>query len=177
MGWPDAAAELAAAAARSESDVQVSQLVPAEWAQISLADRLRGSTGRKLTAVTSDGARHEGELVDVGDDWLLLVISDVETLMFLRAIVSVSGVGDPSASSDAAPVSAHSANMLWREWSRMRRHTRMVLADGSVIAGRVVRVGRDSLDVVLHPRDRAATSRDERIVVVSSAVLWVSGSR
>ncbi len=177
MGWPDAAAGIAASAARAESDVQVSQLVPAEWARISLADRLRGSMSRQLTAVSSDGSRHEGKLVDVGDDWLLLVNGDVETMMFLRAIATVSGLGDPSASSDAASASCSSANMLWREWTRERRHTRIALADGSVMAGRVFRVGRDTLDVVLHPRDRVATSRDERILLVSSAVLWTSSSR
>ena len=169
MGWPDSGADVAAAAARSESDIQVSQLVPAEWAQITMADRLGGSMGRQLTVVGLDGSRHEGTLVEVGDDWLLLANGDTDTMLLLRAITTFSGLGDPTVSSDTAWPSLPSANTLWREWCRGRRHIRVALVDGSVLAGRLVRVGRDTFDVVLHPRDRAATSRDERVVVVSSS--------
>jgi len=177
MGWPDPRADVAAAAARSESDLQVSQLVPAEWAQIALVDRLGGSTGRQLTVVGLDGSRHEGTLVEVGEDWLLLAMGDTDTMLLLRAITTVSGLGDPTVSSDTARPSRPSANMLWREWCRSRRHSRVALVDGSVLAGRIVRVGRDTFDVVLHPRDRVATRRDERVVVVSSSVVWASSAR
>jgi hypothetical protein len=177
MGWPDPEADVAAAAARSESDVVVSQLAQAEWAQIALADRLCGSMGRQLTVVALDGSRHEGKLVEVGDDWLLLASGDTDTMLVLSAVTTVSGVGDPAVSSDGMRVSFPSVNSLWREWCRARRHTRIALADGSVLAGRVVRVGRDTLDVVLHSRDRAATSSDERVVVVAASVVWTSSPR
>jgi hypothetical protein len=177
MGWPDPRADVAAAAARSESDIQVSQLVPAEWAQIALVDRLGGSTGRQLTVVALDGSHHEGTLVEVGDDWLLLANGDTDTMMLLRAITTVTGLGDPTVSSDTTRPSLPSVNTLWREWCRARRHTRVALVDGSVLAGRMVRVGRDTFDVVMHPRDRVATSGDERVVVVSSSVIWTSSSR
>ncbi|HVQ86706.1 MAG TPA: hypothetical protein VMT88_00860 [Actinomycetes bacterium] len=172
-GWPSDDDAVVEAEDRGAADTQVSQLVPAEWARISLVDRLRGSINRSLRVQLVDGSRHQGTLAEVGDHWLLLIERDKRVLVFVHALMTLAGVGEPTPSADNHEAGRR-MQAVCREWGRQRRIVTLGVRDGTHVTGSLTRVGTDTLDVVVHPFDRSASNQDERLVFANSALLWLA---
>jgi len=171
--WLDDDAALRAAADdRRESDVAVSDLVPAEWAGISLLDRLRAACGRRIAVTVTDGVTVDGLVVEVGATWLLMSSPTVDTVIALAELVSLTGVGSPTP--DAIATRLLGPGTVWREWARGQRRARWALKDGRLTTGSVWRVGSDALDLVQHPLDRVARAADQRVVIPFTSIRWAA---
>ena len=170
----DDVAARAQAQHRRDLDVEVSDLVPAEWVAVSLTDRLQSARGRTVTAITADGSILDASVVEVGENWLLLRNASGDTVLALAELSTLSGVLPPTISDKPAQLLGQ--GVLWREWARSRRRARWALIDGRVITGSVRRVGSDALDLAQHPLDRAATAADPLVLVPFGAVRWAASS-
>jgi hypothetical protein len=173
LNWPSTERALRAAAEdRRDTDVEVAELVPAEWAGISLVDRLLATCGRNITLTVSDGVTLGGVLAEVGTTWILMRTPASDTVVALSEVVAFTGMGPPTAANGATHLPE--AGVIWREWARQRRRARWALRDGRVTSGSVWRVGSDALDLVQHPIDRAGCAADQRVVLPFTAIRWAT---
>lgn len=80
---------------RREARGQVAELTRAELASIELRDKLHAHLGQQLKVSVAGSGQHEGTLVDLGADWLLLQTSHnhQHTVVRLEAVAAVSGIG------------------------------------------------------------------------------------
>ena len=141
--------DLAAADADLERDAEVAERTRIERAHASLADRVRGATGR-LDVLTRGGSRVGGEVAEVGADWMLLAepsSAGAEHVVPFAAVVTVRGLGRASAL-PASAVALRSVASVLRSWCRDRAQVRLVLADGASMVGRADAAYADHLDVV-----------------------------
>lgn len=158
-----------AALERRMADTDVGDLIPVEWAAVSLVDRMRGSLGQRIDLTLVDGATAAGAVTEVGDAWVLLEDDVAQTLVALAAVCTIRGLGPPAPKS---PTRLLGPSVVWREWARWKAPARWAINDGRVISASVFRVGKDALDLVEHPLDRAPTRTDPRVVLPASAVRW-----
>jgi len=165
---------LSQAQQRREAAGVVSDLVQAEWVSVFVGGRLTAAGGRQLAVDTMDGVTSTGVVVDVGRDWLLLRQGELETLVRLSMVVTISGLGSGSHPAVSSP--GVGEGTIWRDWAVARRRCRWGLSDRRVVAGTPYRVGKDALDIVQHPVDRSAVQADGRMVIPYAAICW-SGSR
>lgn len=141
---------------RGEIAAEAAELTRAEWAALTLADRLRGARGGAITLHLAWGERCSLRLSAVGEGWLGGETSDNTGLVVPLAAVAVLD-GDLSASagppSSASPVSLAAA---LRRITRIRATVAVVGAHGTVLGeGTMDRVGRDHFDLVRHAPDEA----------------------
>ena len=169
--WHDEWAE-AARQQRLDEDQQVAELVPAEWAGIHLLNRLRASVGRRLTVTLDGSASVSGVVDEVGVGWFMLSDQGTGTLVCLRAVSSMDGLAK-DAPVDSPP-SRLPQTAVWRQWARQRAHVQIRLHRDFRIEGSVLRVGRDFVDVVEHPRDRRPLPSDRTTTIACDAVAWAS---
>lgn len=153
MRWESLFADLDAQAAtleRAERSAEAEEFARAEFASLTLADRLRGAIGEQLRVHTFDGGLHHGRLTACGPDWLLLDEEPArETLLRSAAVVTVTGLGRHAVTVTgtghvAARLGLRSA---LRGIARDRSAVTLLLVDGSMLAGTLGRVGADFVEV------------------------------
>lgn len=135
---------LAAADADLERDTEVAERTRVERASISLADRLRGATGR-VGLVLRGGAHPSGTVEDVGDGWVLVLGPRGESLVTLCAVLTVTGLG--RAARFAGPLDERSITSVLRGWCRDRSEAALHLVDGTTVRGVVAAAYADHVDV------------------------------
>ena len=176
--WEDLFGDLAAQAEQAEADelaAEVSDRSRREHALLTLGDRLRPAVGTSV-AVTCVGAGPvRGVLRDVGPDWLLL---EGEVLVATAAVLGVSGLG-ARAEVGTSEVDAR-LDLRWalRGLARDRSGVRLVLVDGTALAGTIDRVAADHLDLAEHPEGearRAGAVRQVRLVPLSALAVVRGG--
>ncbi|WP_303324845.1 Fis family transcriptional regulator [Actinomyces radicidentis] len=150
MDWNELLADLESrfdADRRADIAAQSADLAEAERGQVVLVDRLRGAVGRTVRIGTRGGRTLAGRLLRVSEDVLLLEEGDgLQALVPLGAVAAAGPLPGP------APVGrtrrraglADALRGLARSGARVR-----VLLVGSELTGRIVRVGRDHVDVVV----------------------------
>lgn len=168
--WSDASAE-AVHGQQQDDDVAVSELIPAEWAGVALRDRLASAGGRLLTIRVSHGVTWTGAVADVGADWFTVRLPDAALALFTSgAVATVSGL--PTQVTVASAADPPTQPSLWRQWLRERRQVHLCTTSGTVVEGTVVRVGRDHVDIVEHPRGRVPLMTDDRVTIPLGATSW-----
>ena len=150
MDWDALLADLESrfeAERRAEIAAQAADLAEAEIASLRVADRLRGALGRTVRLRTCGGVPVDGVLTRAEDGFVLVEEGDgLQALVPLGAVAAAGPLPGP------APVGrtrqraglADALRGLARSGARVR-----VLLVGSELTGRIVRVGRDHVDVVV----------------------------
>lgn len=181
MDWNELLADLESrfdAERRADITAQSADLAEAERGQVLLVDRLRGAVGRPVSLGTWSGRTVAGRLARVGEDVLLLEEGEgLQALVRLRAVATAGPLPGPAPEARCRRAClADALRGLARSGSRVR-----VLLVGSEVTGRVVRVGRDHVDLVVDGtpdralRTAARASRDA--VTVALGALEVVRSR
>jgi hypothetical protein len=143
--------------AGAERQAEIAERTRAEFAQVTLADRLRGSEGRHVHLVTRLGEPVDGELTGVGADFVLLTSARHECVLPLAAVGSAGGLGHASLSEEAAgPVRARlGLGSVLRRIAADRSAVTLVGSDGRPRSGTLQRVGADFVELVEHAYDEA----------------------
>jgi hypothetical protein len=153
MRWESLFADLDAQAAsleQAERAAEAQDVARAEFATLTLTDRLRGSTGEQLRVHAAGAAVLSGRLLACGPDWLLLDERPAsEVLVRTAAVLAVSGLGRPTVTAaGAGQVQARfGLRSALRGIARDRSPVTLLLTDGSTMAGTLGRVGADFVEV------------------------------
>lgn len=148
MRWDDVFAELAAefaAAEREEDEARLGELVVAEVAGTTFADRCRARRGQPLTVRVRDGSVRSGSVRDATRAWLLLAEGDRRSLVPLTAVVLAWPL--QGSAPEPGPVEAriglgHALRALAEQ-----RLPVLVCTEAGDHRGQIVRVGADHLDL------------------------------
>lgn len=167
--FDDLEAQLGAAGA-AELAAEVAERVRIERTQVELADRLVAWVGGSLTLHLSGGQRVAGTLRAAAQTWLL--VDTGPTLVPLRAVLGVTGLGAAAATADRERLARRwSLGAVLRAVARDRSPVRVGLVDGSALTGTVDAVGADHLDLAEHPADEL---RRPRAVSAVRTVPWAA---
>lgn len=134
--------------ALAERDTEVVELTLAEYAQISLAERLHASRGARLRLRLLGGQPVQGTLARAGEDWILVVDGPTEWLVRHDAITTVAGA---SARADHAAtwpvVDRLTLRALLRRLASDTDGCVVHFVQGERAEGRIGRVGRDFFEL------------------------------
>ena len=147
----------------AELDAEVSDRTRRESALVALVDRALGAAGSRVSVRTAGTGVVQGVLLDVGSEWLLLAEDGGrEALLPLPAVLSLSGLGLPTAVPGGPVFTRLGLAAALRAIARDRAAVSVGLVDGSVLTGTVDRVGADFVEVSVHgagePRRREDVS-------------------
>lgn len=178
MRWDDLFADLEgqlAEAGSAELAGEVADRSRREMALVALADRLRGSLGTRVAVRVAAVGPVEGELAEVGSQWLLLrEAAGREALVPLAAVLSVAGLGPASAppGSGGAVLARLGLTSVLRGVARDRAPVTLWLVDASTVEGTVDRVGADFVEVTARdPGTAGGPGRVTRVVPTAAMVL------
>lgn len=158
MRWEGLFADLEgqlAAEERRELDDEVAERTRRERALVTMTDRLAGAAGTSVRLGLSLDIRVQGELADLGDDWVLLraEASGREQLVPTASVVTVSALGQHVEAARSAR--RFGLGYALRALSRDRATVAVCLgggaAPGVVLVGTIDAVGADHLDLAEHP--------------------------
>lgn len=167
----------AAAIDAADHAMEVADRTRRETALVGLLDRLRAHEGGPLVLTVQGVGAVRGGLLDTGVDWLLLEEDGGrEVLVPLRAVLTLTGLGQRSEAPGSAGEVASRLDLRWalRGLARSRSPVVVVLLDGSSVFGTLDRVGADHLDLAEHePGEarRAAAVRQVSTVPVAALAL------
>lgn len=166
MRWDDLFRDLEAqlaAAGAAEMEAEVADRTRREAAQLTLLDRLRAATGRRVAVRVHGLGLVEGLLAEVGSQWLLLDEgAGREIVLPLTAVLSLSGLSawtDVPGSAGQVFVRLGLGSAL-RAIARDRAPVSTWLVDGSVVSGTIDRVGGDFVEVSTHAAGEARRRED-----------------
>lgn len=164
---------------RRDRDAEVADRTRAERARIELAERYAASRGRTLTVGIVTGESVEGELTDLGADWLLLRDRAGHDLVIATAaIVAVSGLARTS--NPAVTARRFAMGYALRALARDRAPVVVTDRSGGRVSGTVDAVGRDWFEISEHPVDevrRPGQVRARRTIPVAAVALVRSTAR
>jgi hypothetical protein len=110
MGWDDRFRDLvedlaqqAAGWRLAERDAEVAELSRAEYAEVELSARLRGSVGAPLVVDVLGVGPVDGRLHRVGQGWMLLAGETHDWVVATAAVAAVRGLADRVAADHVAP--------------------------------------------------------------------------
>jgi hypothetical protein len=159
---------------QAELAAEVAERTRGETGRIGLVDRTRAAVGLELQILVRGAPALTGRLARAGADWLLLDEPDRrETLIASAQVVSVRGLGRAAAVPGSAGVveSRIGFRQVLRAVARDRSRVRIHLADGSVRAATIDRVGADFVDVAIQlpaaPRRSAELCGSELLVIAA----------
>ena len=139
----------------AEREAEVEELAVAEYAQVTLVERLHGARGSPVRLRLVDGDLLSGTLRRVGRDWLQ--VDDphgCSWLVRIGAVAAVSGLGSRAVNEDALPVTARlSLRSALRALAQARGHCVLHLVGGDRVEGVPGRVGQDFVEIL--PADPA----------------------
>lgn len=181
MRWERLFDDLEAQAAeleRAERAAVVEGRARSEFAAVGLGERLGPSVGGAVRLTLIGGHSIAASLRHVGPDWLQLDDgSGREWLVNLAAVATVGGLGRlvaPAEPDDRVDPGRprrvvesrlglrHALRLIARDRSAVRLH----LGDGRTVDGTPDRVGRDFLELAVHPAGEARRARAVREVLV-----------
>lgn len=139
----------------AEREAEVEELAVAEYAQVTLVERLHGARGSPVRLRLVDGDLLSGTLRRVGRDWLQ--VDDphgCSWLVRIGAVAAASGLGTRAVNEDALPVTARlSLRSALRALAEARGQCVLHLVGGDRVEGVPGRVGQDFVEI--HPTDPA----------------------
>lgn len=134
---------------RRERDSEVADRTRRERASVELGARFAGAVGANLRVRLVTGLQVQGELLDLGEDWLLLRLeSGRDAVVPVGAVVGV--VGLPLRASAARTARRFALGYALRGLSRDRAAVAVTDTSGQVVTGTIDVVGADSLDLAEH---------------------------
>lgn len=151
--WDDLGAQ-AHAWDRDDFDAEVDDRARVENAALTLMDRVRACSGRRLQVEVRGARQWDGTLVAHGSDWVALeadpLAGGMQVIVPTTAVLTVRGLGTRAVPVAAlGPVAARvSLAMVLRRAAEGAQQVCLHLDDGRLLRGDVGRVGRDYLDVV-----------------------------
>jgi hypothetical protein len=155
------------------------ELTRAERAQVLVVDRLRGAVGQDVRALMRDGGSVEGEILEVGADWVRLRSrADARsTWLVLRAVVLLEDlptrVREPGRTRLRPPGLGTALRALARD--RALVHVR---TEAGELRGRIAGVGQDALDLRLLPTgEQHAAAGTRTVTVMLEGILAVAAQR
>ncbi|MGW5854014.1 hypothetical protein AAG742_07470 [Micrococcus sp. 2A] len=167
LGWQGTVAEAA-------------ELTRAEWAGITLADRLRGARGADLRVHLVEGQALHVRVRTVGRTWFGVDLTGGgSAVVRTAAVAAVEGSLGAAVPEPAGVAGEIGLAAVLRGVARSRAAVTVVGLRGDVIVeGTVDRVGADHLDIARHARDEARRRGAVRgvLVVPFSAVGLVRGA-
>jgi hypothetical protein len=151
--FEDLEAQLVEAAA-DELRAEVADRTQREVSELGLADRLRAGSGAQVALRVTGVGVVSGTVRSTGPDWVLLAEPlGVETLVSLAAVVQVTGLGSRASLPRGELARRLGLGYALRGLARDRAVVRVVLTDGSTLAGTIDRVGADHFDVTERSED------------------------
>ena len=159
---------------RRERDSEVADRTRRERAAVELGARFAAAVGGTCRLRLVTGAHVEAELLDLGEDWLLLRAgSGREAVVPLHAVVGVLGLSQRA--TDARTARRFALGYALRGLSRDRAHVALTDTSGQVVTGTIDAVGADFLDLAEHAlgEDRRAENVRGRHTVPFRAVVLV----
>lgn len=158
--FDDLEAQLAALQ-EQERRGEVAEHTRAERGRVDLGERLLAHRGRSVTLHVRGVGRVSGTLEDLAPTWLLLgregvAAAGTRVLIHRPALLSVSGLGRHSAPYPGEVARRLGLGPVLRALSRDRAFVRLVDVEGTRLAGRIDRVGRDHLDLTPLPDEGTA---------------------
>jgi hypothetical protein len=169
------------ALAAAELEAEVRDRVRREHSLLRLVDRLSPAVGAALQLLLAGAGRVDGVLLDTGVDWLLLQEAPSRDLLVpTAAVLSVAGLGRRSGVPGEEGAVGKRLDLRWalRGLARDRAAVRVVLVDGTTVAGTIDRVGADHLELAEHaagePR-RAGAVTGIRLLPLPALALVRSG--
>lgn len=149
MGFLADLEQQAATAFARERDVEVADRARAEYGRVTLASRLMACHEQLLTLQVAGVGQLAGNLVRVGDGWLLLSAATGDWLVPLAAVTGVRGLTERSVPEEAWPVTARlglgSALRGLAEQGRVQAR----LTSGDTMTCHLERVGADFVEARL----------------------------
>jgi hypothetical protein len=159
---------------RRERDSEVADRTRRERACVTLLARFAASVGSSLRLRLLSGRQLRGELLDLGEDWLLLRLeSGGEAVVPVLAVAGVSGL--PARSRVTRTARRFALGYALRGLSRDRAQVALTDAGGHVLTGTIDVVGADFLDLAEHAlgESRRAENVTGRTTVPFSALQLV----
>jgi hypothetical protein len=148
--------------ARDEFDAEVADRTRREVARVRLFDRIRSAGDRPLRLTVIGAGNLGGTVRRVGQGWLLIEIDQGDAVVTEPAILAVEGLAVAATEPGSAVEARTTIGHILRALARDRSPVRIVLRDGSPVAGTIDRVGADFIDLAEHaadePRRPAAVS-------------------
>lgn len=170
MRWDELFADLEAELAaleRADLLADTAEHTRIERARVTLVDRLAAAGGLPLAVRLRGGTRLRGVVVGTGPDWLLLDdgtssrTGSNEILIALASVCAYSGLPvrvDTHGQLARRLDLRHALRAIARDRATVQVHD----TDAGVVVGTVQRVGRDHLDLAVHPDDQAPRRRAVR---------------
>lgn len=165
----------------AETVADLTDLIRAERAGLTLSDRLRGQLGAELGWCLRGTHVFDAELVDVGADWLLLRRGvRQELVVSLEAVIEVRRMARSARQDPGAVARRLGIGSVLRRLARDRAEVGVRLAGGTVpaeeVVGTIDRVGADHFDLAEHPA--GSPRRPGAVIRVRTlrfaALVWVS---
>jgi hypothetical protein len=153
MRWDDLFRDLEAQLAAGEAaerEAEVADRTRREAALLRLVDRALGATGCRVAVLVLGAGDVQGQLREVGSEWLLLDEEGGRTsLVPLAAVLWLTGLtGRSDVTVSASGVFRRlGLGSALRAVARDRSTVALWLVDGSVLTGTIDRVGSDFLEV------------------------------
>ena len=131
-----------------ERDLEVAELTVAEYARISLGERLHASLDHVIRVRLVGGRQVSGRLARVGADWLLLVDGGAEWVVRTAGVVSITGLSPRADNEETwSVVDRLSLQALLRRLSADSAACLVHLVDDQQLQGRIGRVGKDFVEI------------------------------
>jgi hypothetical protein len=139
-----------------ELEAEMTDRIRVELGRITLLNRLRAQVGDQVTLVLDGAGRVQGDLMQVGADWLLLASPD-ELIVPTAALVGVSDLPSTAVSPDGTSVVSSRLMMTaaLRAVAVDRCAVTITLRSGDTVIGTPDRVGADFVDLAVHERGEA----------------------
>ena len=132
-----------------ERDLEVAERAAAEYAVVTAASRLMASVGGEVALQVQGLGQVEGCLDRVADGWCLVRSPAQSWLIRLDAVLTVRGASPRSVPEEAWPVTGRLGfGSAIRRLAEAGEECRVVLRDGTRYDARVVRVGKDFVELV-----------------------------
>lgn len=148
---------------------EVGELARAEISRLALVDRLGPALGTSIGVRSRGDVRVAGTVRQLGPDWVLLDEGQGrEVVLSLDNVVSVTGVGRPSAAPPSGPTPQLRLGFarVLRGLARDRSPVRVHLVDASVVDGTIDRVGRDFVELAVHGAGEVRRRSEVRTVEI-----------
>lgn len=132
-----------------ERELQVSDLAQSEYAQVTLADRLRAAVGVEVTLLLPAGLQVRGVLTRSGEGWVVLRdAGDAAWVVPTPHLLGVGGLGPRAAHPSTGSVADRlPLRALLRRVAEEGRSCLLHLRDGSRREGVLRRVGHDFVEI------------------------------
>lgn len=159
MRWEDLFADMEAqlaAASQQHLEREADEQARAEYARVGLADRLRARPGEPVRVLLAGGLPLEGRVCSLGAGWVCLEDQGVAHLVPTDSVLWWERLGRGWAPQEGPVAGRLGLAHALRALARARARVRLRLAGGGaegVLEGTVDAVGRDFLDLALHPDD------------------------